>query len=256
MSQLRSFKFYSNVAPVLVSPTLPGNNAATTGTIGCNLVNLSAYVSAANWLQLFDSATSPAGGTVPLKSINVAAAGMIQNLLYSIGPVRTINGLWMAMSSTEATYTAAATSFDVWGELEEWEYPRDGVLTKGPSGVQSTYQIWSEATGPKVLKRLTVVELGGVQSYIMIFAIDNPAANNIPDYPPIPIAANGTRDLYFQLSPFRKDTSIVGSAPSGVTTNDFATHTGCSVAISTDPTKLVTGGADFYAEYVNSGVYP
>src|SRR5437867_2790055 len=113
--QLRSFKSYGNVAPVVLFAQ------------GCNLVNLDGNVAAAGYFQLFDLATAPSTGAVPLKSFTIGAAGPLPSLFQALGPIPLTNGLVCAMSSAKQTYVAVATAFDVFGEIEEYELPFKGM---------------------------------------------------------------------------------------------------------------------------------
>lgn len=79
------------------------------------LYGFTAYSSnvAAQWIQLFDLATAPASGAVPVAAFKVAAASHI-NIGYL--PARTfLSGIWIGNSTTGPTYTAGAadTFFDV-----------------------------------------------------------------------------------------------------------------------------------------------
>lgn len=79
------------------------------------LFGFTAYSSnvAAQWIQLFDLASAPSSGAVPVAIFKVATAASI-----TIGylPARTfLTGIWIGNSSTGPTYTAGAadTFFDV-----------------------------------------------------------------------------------------------------------------------------------------------
>lgn len=186
-SALRSFKAFTNVAPVC--PTIgidPAGVNRKTLNFPCALVNFDGvFDGTAGYLQVFDLAVAPTTTvTVPLKSIRVENDGSggpqpFPSFMPSIGPVNMQNGLYFAMSSTEAVYTAVATNFDIWGEVVEFE----GVIQANTltavgdlvTGVDHL-QVWAEAAGPKKLVEVIGTFTNGVTgiSYLMMFAKDAP----------------------------------------------------------------------------------
>jgi hypothetical protein len=150
MSQLRSFKYYNNTAAVNI--TAPDGR----GPIPCALVDLDGTYSGAGgeWLQMFDLAATPGAGAVPLKSLQLMAAGPVPlpSLFQELGPITFTLGCWIGISSTQRTYTASASAFDVFGEISEWEMPRvspmgTAISTAGDlSTAINTLQLWAEAT--------------------------------------------------------------------------------------------------------------
>lgn len=156
--QLQSFKAFTNAAPI--QPTIIGTyNDNTVTNFPLGLVNLDGAAAAAGWFQIFDSVAAPTSTvTVPLKSIDVTAAGPIPSLLSNLGPIQINNGLWCAMSSTEAVYTAVATNFDVWGEISCHEMPLPGLSY---ASANDFLTVWNEASGPKTLYRVTVTNNAG-----------------------------------------------------------------------------------------------
>jgi hypothetical protein len=71
---------------------------------------------AARWLQVHNTATTPGAGAVPLLSIRVPATGDVQitDALLTRGGLYCSTGIALAMSTTEATYTAATAAESFW----------------------------------------------------------------------------------------------------------------------------------------------
>jgi hypothetical protein len=167
MPALRSFKSYARTTPFQL---LTDANAL----FPCFLADLDGNIAAGNkWLQLHDVAVALAGGEVPLKSFNAgAAAGPLPSLFQQIGPVTFRNGLTIAISSTEATYTADATSYDVFGEIEEYEPQNVDNLGTSTVGDLSTgvnaLTVWADGAGPKFLYKLVVSELVSAKHFVCI----------------------------------------------------------------------------------------
>lgn len=166
--KLLSFGGYSKVAPYIpfARPV--------------NLTNLDGYAAGAGWLQIFDRATAPTGGTVPLKSFNVAAAGPLMSLFQTLGAIALQTGLVIAFSSTEATYTADATSFDAFGEVEDYRISPDAETTETAAG-DDTLEIWADNITEinNRLLRFTVTSGMATDCYVQLFA-HSPSNGAIP----------------------------------------------------------------------------
>lgn len=178
--QLRSFSSFSNTAPYGVFSTTP-----ISPMHGFNLVDFFGNVAAAGYLQVFDLALAPTAGLVPKFSIVIQAGGTfpqgLPNLFETLGPITFVNGIWFAMSSTEATYTAAATNFDIFGDVAEWEQPTlplTGFTVVGDLTTSvATQQVWAQAAGGT--NALFMVEFNNkaiVDLYALIYATDAMAA--------------------------------------------------------------------------------
>lgn len=188
MSQLRSFAQYGNVGPY------------TPFAFPCVLCDLDGFVAAAGWLQIHDNATGSLTGAVPLKSFQITGAGPIPSLFQTLGGVTLFNGLTIAMSSTEGTYTAVGTSFDAFGEIDEYEgidVTRLGSSTVGDiSTPRNTLQVWANGTSPsKTLYKLIINEVMGAKRFVIITATDTLPSS--PKYPAMPLAASSTLVLNF-----------------------------------------------------------
>lgn len=213
--QLRSFKKYANVAPYTPF-TVPCELVDVDGTIAVNSSNA--------WLQIHDVSVALAGGEVPLKSIFVPISTGVQalpSLFQQLGPVRLINGLTFALSSTAGTYTAVATSFDLFGEVGEWEYPLDPTTTAVgdlTTGLQ-TQQVWAEAAGgTKTLFTVVFTNQAAATRYLALFATDGMSLTGDKLIDLVVVAASASRTMNYGfdgLKPFQLNT-------------DNSLHLGCS----------------------------
>lgn len=205
MGQLRSFAGYAKVAPY--SPF----------AIPCFLVNLDGYAAAAGWLQIHDKTSAPSAGAVPLKSVNVAAAGPLSSLLSGLGTIPLKLGLQIAMSSTETTYTAVATAFDAWGEVEEFELLNKNALVLVGDRTTAVKELQVILDGDDyVLQRLYVKNVSAGTRYFQLFANDAPADGTYP-LMTFSLGATNTKTLFFgnstrfsQVSPTNPNTQIRG----------------------------------------------
>jgi len=228
---LRSYKAYGNVAPVSPSYLIDAKGTTTeTCARPCTLATIDGVIAAAGkYLQLFDSAVAPTGGDVPLRSWSVLLAGPLPSFFGQLGPISLAKGLFFAVSSTAGTYTADATSFDVEGEIGEFEFQHSGDSVIGDLTTgRDVLQVWSEATGPKRLTRVDITNGTGAAAYLMVFATDA-AANGLKPIVSIPLLSTDTaRQLNFGqlgLYPSRED-------------SNGTVHIGCRLAVSTTPTTL------------------
>jgi len=227
--QLRSFTELTNAVPIQVFDR------------PVTLVNLDGYAAGAGWLQLFDSTTAPTTEvTVPLKSFNVAAAGPLPSLFSTLGPIEFKNGLYIALSSTEAVYTAVNTNYDVFGEVEEYRAAYPGSSSFDSVTGVLTQQAWADSAGPKRLLTLEVFNLEPGVRYVHIFAKDSVADGDVPLLS-LPIAPSATKTWDFGngYSPIRV---------SGTTVND-----GCTIGFSTTGptfTGITSSGAIISGTYV------
>lgn len=220
----RSFKSYGLTAP-FVLPTNFGFDLVITRPV--NLLTLWVNIAAANYIQIHDTITALAGGEVPLKSFQATVAGgTVPNLMEAIGPIVLRKGLTIAISSTAGTYTAAATNYDVMGEIEEYEFDEtQGSSVVGDTTTNSSSQVvWTDAQikAASVVGRLkrAIVTTGSTGGFI-VFTADGGNANydatNV-----IPIAANTTLDIHFGVDGFYPQ---VTNPTTGVVTN------GCKIIL-------------------------
>lgn len=207
--QARSYKVFGATTPQVLF------------AFPCNLIDLDGNAAAAGYLQLHDLAVAPANAAVPLKSWTVAAAGPLPSIFETLAPVPLSKGLCLTMSSSEGTYTAVATSFDVFGEVGEYEFPvfsttDVGDLTTG----QQTQQVWAEAASDsKRLLKATFVNQSASARWAALFATDGMSLTTEKIIQLITIPASATVPVNF---------GTPGIQPFSLTNSDDAQHRGCS----------------------------
>ncbi len=198
---------------------------------------------AAGFVQLHDSQGTPAAFAVPLKPWATSGGGDLQYKEFKSGELRFSHGLCLVLSSTEATYTAVATTFNVASaELEEAD---ESVTVVGDKTTgDSMLTIWSEATGPKKLRKLEVHSTSANARYVLLFAHDSPADGDLP------IAVLGYNEL--AAKDFSFDFGKAGRDVFSYT----AAHVlkdGCTVALSSTVatlTQVPDGTNTIRAEYI------
>lgn len=223
--KLRSFKAYANTAPYVpfARPV--------------NLTNLDGYAAGAGWLQIHDKASAPSNGDVPLKSFNVAAAGPLMSLFQTLGAVVLQNGLAIAFSSTEATYTASATSFDAFGEVEDYQVSPAGTVVDDANVAETT--VWTNSN-TKRLARFTVTNNQATARHVMLFA-HSPSDGDAP-LEEWELPSNGE---------ITEDFGVAGREVIRRNGLGTAADTSCYLKISTTAGVLTGVGADctFSCEY-------
>lgn len=239
--QLRSFEAYTNTAPVI--PTLIGGWGLTTNK-PCSLVNLDGYALGVGYLQIFDlSATAQlvSGVTVPLKSFQVMAAGPLPSLFGELGPILLSAGLCVAFSSTGPVYTAVATSYSVFGEIAEFENRLEGDNTTTTTA-NDTLVVWSQATGPKHLMRLDIVNAAApaTKRWLVIFADDATVKKPALIMPLFYIGAAGITVIIARPSFVFGDNGLVPFAE-GI---DGTGYQGCTALITGSLTLPIIASAD------------
>lgn len=173
MPQLRSFASFGATAPVVLF------------THPVDLVNLDGTAAGVGYLQIFDLAVAPTTTvTVPLKSIQITAAGPMPSLYEALGPVHLLNGLAIAFSSTDQLYTAVGTNYSVFGEVEEFEIDNTiGATVVGDTttGVDHL-DVWANTAATQGLNSLRKIEVSNgsaANRYLMVFA-HSPSAGDKP----------------------------------------------------------------------------
>lgn len=191
------------------------------------------------YIQIIDSATAPATGTVPKKSWPAAQALYKE---FKSGELELSKGCFIGLSTTEATYTNSATS----GTYVQLEFTQPTL----PSGLSSTGDLttgrkslkpWNQSQGPQFLYFVEIDASGGDAEaiWLLIFTNNNPATPDKTCYPAIPLGINQVHTIA-NGNPLTFGTA--GFSPAGYTSlnNDFTTPptTGCSLMLSTTPTFL------------------
>lgn len=199
---------------------------------------LDAAIAAGLYLLLFDSNVAPANGAVPLKAWPAAECGYKE---FEEGELVFASGLYVALSTTYATYTAAGGGNLI--DILNLEY----VNPELPAGTQlasannvKTLQVWADASGPKKLFRVEADNTGGALRYLMLFAYDNPQ--------------NGDKPIDQFTLKANKAYLGAGALQFGVNGRDVysqdstgAPHAGCTLMISDTPTTLTLAAANIAA---------
>lgn len=208
------------------------------------LINVGAYAAAAGWFQIFDLAVAPTSTTtVPLKSINVAAAGMVNmaTILSQVGPIPMHKGLFFAMSSTEAVYTAVATNFDVWGEIEESGDQLVGATVVGDLTTPiDVLNVWLTAAGPKKLLRVDILPDGLTDTRYLMLVEGIIGPTRVPD-----------QSKPIRQWPLVDDNAVITTlnfGPDGIDVFAFRGNTptlqqGCTLVLSDTPAILFYAGS-------------
>jgi len=143
---------------------------------------LNAAATAGLFLQLHDSNAAAAASAVPLKSWPAAECGYKE---FKMGELQLANGLFVALSTTAATYTAAGGGSDKLDilaiELTDPEAPSGVTVAGDKTSAVTGLQVWAESAGPN---RLLNVEVGilllAADSFLQIFGQDSPAEGATP----------------------------------------------------------------------------
>jgi len=199
------------------------------------------------FIQIHDSATTPAAAAVPKKSWPAAECAYKE---FKNGELDLEKGCFIGLSSTELTYTAQATNISgVMVELDRPDVPT-GTSTVGDltTNVQEL-EIWNDAAGPKKLITLEVDGDTGncAAAFGMFFGQDSPAEGSKPIFQ-IPLAAN---TAYLRSAgnafQFGKD----GRDMTSFAANSFTPRNGCTFVISTTTGVLTTTAENYKikAEY-------
>lgn len=122
-SQLRSFSAYDKTA------------GQSLFTVACRLVNIDGNYPAGpggEFFQIFDKASVPVANDVPLRSFYLPAGPVnLPSVFQTLGPLTLALGLAVGISSVNEKYTASASAYDVFGDVEEFELPGTGLTTAG-----------------------------------------------------------------------------------------------------------------------------
>lgn len=208
------------------------------------------------FIQVHDTAVLPSAGAVPLKSW--PTSGSLQDYKeFKTGELYLSKGLYLAISSTEATLTVGTGSdkFSALSvELYDPEVPASSTVVGDESTNRTSRVIWATAAGPKRLFEIVindaaavlVGEVGAVPTYAAIFAHDNVPGATEKGLLLIPVTL-GIRNVFN----FGLDGRDVQEVIGGVR------YKGCrvallSVAAGTTPTyaNLLTTGCPIKGEYV------
>lgn len=196
-----------------------------------------------NFLQLFDSCLPPQAGAVPLWEIPVYSSMQFQETL-QVARANCTEGIWLGLSTTEGTYTAAATHMDitVWTDQTPLATNVVGDKTTG----RGNLQVWTQNVANKKLYGLIITETAGNPlTYIIINAVNGASGSGNALYSNqgyiFTLTANQTKKFYFAtnggLQPNFIDLNNLINNGAGVL------YTGCTIWLSS--TIPVGNGTSF-----------
>lgn len=239
MSQLRSFTGFNKTAAFV--PILAGYDSRPT-SFPCKLVDLTVNYagSGGEFLQIFDKASVAVADDVPVYCIALTSAGFY-SLFQTVAPISLNTGFSVGISTSRFKYAAASSTYDISGDIEEFEDPFTGVTIVGDLTTPTDNRtVWTDANGPKRLLRVDFMmdglSGGGATRYLMLFAEDSPTDGQRPIMQWGPYTDDNTTVNRIDFgtdgfSPFSLAQIAFGSA--------FTPHDGCYLVLS-DTTKVLT----------------
>lgn len=201
-------------------------------------VTINANATAGLFLQIHDANATPAEAAVPLKVWPAAECGYKE---FKRGELGLAVGLYICLSTTAGTKTLAVGGNDKMDilevELQKPEEPTGTTYVGDLSSNVTGLQIWTEASGAAVRKKLISLEVDGTglnaAAFIMFFAVDNPAEGTVP-LMTLPLADNQKRTGANALK-FGNAGRDMASADANGTY-----HYGCTVVVSSTTGTLTT----------------
>lgn len=207
------------------------------------------------FIQFFDNYNVvPTNGVAPFYTVQaIGNDGFTWEFPDTEGNPVFTTGLYVALSSTELTYTAVVdgATFDL--ELTyETELPAGTSVAGDLTTFRNTLQVWAESAGPKKLYELIIVESLGSACFIVIQATDAQAA--FPSKNIIPLAANATVSYRFGagsgFDPFYYGQVVSSNVTTGGIVNGLITKA------NTDLTAYKKGCTIYLADAPAGGVAP
>lgn len=198
-------------------------------------------LAAARFIQVHDAYAAPEDGAVPKKvwPIYTSAAGY---KVFDVGELVLENGLYICISTTEATKTLASGADDfstLMVELREAESPAGTSYAGDLTTADEVLQVWADAAGPKRLFEIITTNSYGGVGYLQIHAANTPSDESLVEE--FEIADGETKRLTFGKS---------GREVSKKVSNAIAN--GCTLAYSSTAgsyTDIGAPGATIRAEY-------
>lgn len=135
-----------------------------------------------HWLMFFDIAGNavPATNDVPMRCVQVFGNDGF-TFSWEEDDLACVNGLYVALSSTDATYTAAvATTASLQIDVEMVTQQGTTAVGSLTATDRAILQVWSEATGPKLLTDLYIKNATGAAAFALLFATDTNADGDKP----------------------------------------------------------------------------
>lgn len=206
------------------------------------------------YLQIFDSVSTPAEGTVPVKCWPAAECSYKE---FKNGDLSLSLGCYICLSTTAATKTLAigvGNTMDILEvEISSPELPVSSTFIGDLTTPVSGLQVWTEAAGLAARQALLSVEVDGTllttaTQFVMIFATDTVNTGDAPCVGcifPIKVAQVLTRHNALRFGDRGKDVfSIDNASPN-------TQRLGCTIKISSTPSTFTApnGTAAIKAEY-------
>lgn len=221
-------------------------NAATklaVSTVPCTLTRVQGYYKAAAdaWLQIFDSAAEPAAGTVPTKSYALPLNSPY-SWAFDPGTLTLNNGCYVAVSSTEGTYTTVAYSAGVTYADIEVDYGPNAAMNasyvvKGDLTTnRNNLTVWSDAAAQanNRLYQIDFTNNSGVPVWLMLFSYATFGVQPRVILGGKAGVADGT-SITFTFG--AEGLMMMGEEP--LTATSGAAHYGCYIEVTSDPTGFV-----------------
>lgn len=165
--QLQAFASYDLSASKLVN------------SFPCSLVNCDGNYAGGGgeYFQIFDKATAPVANDIPIKSYSLAGAGPLPSIFGELTPLNLTRGLGFGISSVNEKYTASASAYDVFGDIEATDL-QPLINPAGTAGVNftvvgdltsnvQTITAWTSAIHRLV--QIDIITPTGGPWYLMIF---------------------------------------------------------------------------------------
>lgn len=228
------------------TPLFGQTSSKNIAAFACKLVDFTANYggTGGDWFQIFDKATAAVTDDVPIQSYKLdstSANTIAFSMFQELAPLPMANGLSFGLSTLAQKYAASASTYDVMGDIEEYEQKVLG-LTTVTNAAATGITAWAESAGPKMLYYLSVAGVFVPTSYIQMFPTDTVTASQVP------IQQWRLKDIGGTTRP----TPFVLQFGDGGTPCLRGTSKGCTFAVSTTSglfTADVSTNYDWVAKY-------
>lgn len=143
------------------------------------------------WLQVFDTITDPQAGDIPIYQLPLTATSQF----FEDWQTKTYNfskGVYVAISSTEGTYTASANTMDIVVFTASQPITTSVVSSAGDASLD----VWISSVS-KLLYALQITETLGQDSYVLVYAQNTFTGTVGAPLLAVPVKANQTVSLYY-----------------------------------------------------------
>lgn len=194
-----------------------------------NLCQIEGYFRAsttAAWLQVHDSAITPAPYAVPAYELELNGTSPFAETL-QVSNLHLREGCFVGVSSVEGTWTASPDTVDItiWTDTNVIS----ASVVGDKSTTANTLQVWAQAANANnhLLYGLVITELLGATPWVFVFADD--ATIGVPLLG-VQLKANSANYFYFGLAGFTPRTQIAGVVTTGCTVVVSANYPASGVA--------------------------